>query len=172
MNVVALDPGKTAGLAWWKTGMWSPVLQEAPLFDALHRIHRAANDRKLTHLVVEDFIITIETAKKQQDHSALDGLGTMRYLATLYELPLVTYRASEAKTFAPNVLLRNVGWYVPGQGHARDASRHLILFLVQSGVIPASRVLEARDRPTEPDRGAPGGRPDLRVVRGAYDVDG
>jgi hypothetical protein len=170
VRVVAIDPGRTTGLAWWRDGeeWWEPVLQEDPLWVAIARVHLALSQRKLDQVVCEDFVITTQTAKKSRETSALDGLGTTRYLTTMYDVPLAIYRTAEAKAFASDATLRRIGWYVKGQSHARDASRHLLLYLVRSGVVAPERVLRPANDPTGRDPGTSGkrGRAPLRLVGG------
>jgi len=102
-----------------------------------------------TRLIVEDFIITAETLKKSRQTWSLEAIGALRYLVELfgdYPIPVDDGRGliiprismtlqspSSAKAFATNDKLRNVGWYVPGKGHANDAARHLLVYCAAHG---------------------------------------
>lgn len=51
---------------------------------------------------------------------------------------------ADAKSFASNALLKEVGWYkVGGEGHARDAARHLLLYAARQGWYKGHGVVDA-----------------------------
>jgi hypothetical protein len=85
------------------------------------------------HVVIEDFIITANTAAKSQAPWSLKQIGMAEYLAVKYGCPFTTQPPSAAKAFVTNDKLKAIGWYVRGQDHGRDALRHAVLYLVRQG---------------------------------------
>lgn len=139
--IVAVDPGKMTGLAWWEEGQWVPGFAEQPLYEAVERIHRGLHIGQVQVVVCEDFIISGRTVKTNQGKLwSLRGIGALEYLCRISNASFVLQRAVDAKTFATDEMLRTVGWYVPGMNHARDATRHLLLYGVNARIIPRSRL--------------------------------
>ncbi len=85
------------------------------------------------HVVIEDFIITANTAAKSQAPWSLRQIGVAEYLADKYGCPFTTQPPSAAKAFVSNDKLKGLGWYARGQDHGRDAQRHAVLYLVRQG---------------------------------------
>ncbi len=83
------------------------------------------------HVVIEDFIITANTAAKSQAPWSLRQIGVAEYLADKYGCPFTTQPPSAAKAFVSNDKLKGLGWYARGQDHGRDAQRHAVLYLVR-----------------------------------------
>ena len=83
------------------------------------------------HVVMEDFIITANTAAKSQAPWSLKQIGAGEYLAKKYGCPFTTQPPSAAKAFVSNDKLKAIGWYARGQEHGRDAQRHAVLYLVR-----------------------------------------
>lgn len=135
MTVIGVDPGGTTGIALWsrQQGLTMREIDDAAaaadwLADMARSIPKAT-------FVVERYIITPATAKMSQQHDALEIIGALKYVARKYGHGVVMQSPSEAKTFSTDTKLKNVGWYKPGQGHARDASRHVMVYLAKQGLI-------------------------------------
>jgi hypothetical protein len=142
MIILAVDPGKMTGWASYDTdrfalhGAW-----EAPANDFLDGFVRWIDASApfetaggvvapMVRIVVEKFVITTETAKKTQgeEHWSIEQMGVLRHHARWAGMGFDgTQTLSNAGEFAPNQRLRDIGWYVPGKGHANDALRHLLL---------------------------------------------
>lgn len=86
-------------------------------------------------VVAERYIITPRTARLSQQHDALDILGNLRWWCRKMETPLIEYSAAEAKSFSTDDKLRAADMWISGKDHARDASRHLMLYLVREGIM-------------------------------------
>lgn len=143
-HVLAIDPGKATGFAAWNDRHPSEFdfVGEASQFD----VCRVAEDWMTTltgtvHkfrplLVIEKFTITPETAKKSRQYEALEITGSLRYMAHDLGVPLEIQTPAQAKRFAPNKRLRQMGLYHGTKGgHANDAARHLCLALSKHGCI-------------------------------------
>ena len=158
MIILTVDPGKTTGWASYDTdnlclqGAWeapanefldgivrwidvsTPILDDPVVFSPMVRV------------VVEKFIITVETAKKTQgdEHWSIEQMGVLRHHARWAGMEFDgTQSLSNAEKFAPNQLLRDIGWYQPGKPHANDALRHLLLNIGRNHVDVLERLLPA-----------------------------
>jgi hypothetical protein len=147
IRVIALDPGETTGWAYVEDDRVK--IGQLPWQDAASWVHdyvAAAVNRHKTHevtLVSEAFVVTQATVKKSRDTSSLELIGVCRYLATRYlAKPLVLQSASDAKSFVDDDKLKRLGWYVKGEDHARDAARHLALYLVRIKVLNPRNMID------------------------------
>ena len=85
-----------------------------------------------THVVIEDFKITVETGKLSDAPWSLNLIGVVQYLCYLNGKVLDFQMPSE-KPFADNDKLRAVNfWHVGGEGHANDALRHAMIWIVKN----------------------------------------
>lgn len=146
-RVLAIDPGKTTGLAWLSQQNGQISLDnsyEADPDEIINMIRPSLADWKQTEhqaplrLVVERFTITAMTAQKSQEASwALRTIGAVEQACRDAEYPLLAIcwqKPSEAKTAFTNDKLKNLGlWHRGGEGHALDAVRHGALYLAKVG---------------------------------------
>lgn len=83
-----------------------------------------------THVVIEDFKITVETGKLSDAPWSLNLIGVVQYLCYLNG-KVLDFQLPSQKPFATNEKLRAVDfWYVGGEGHANDALRHAMIWIV------------------------------------------
>lgn len=143
-TVVAVDPGGTTGIAVWSPDLGLSLREIAPASNAVDWLADIARGPKVT-FVVERYIITPATAKMSQQHDALEIIGALKFIARKYNHPLVMQTPAEAKKFSTDAKLKTVGWYQPGHGHARDASRHALLFLAKQGIIGLHTLIGGND---------------------------
>lgn len=134
-TVVAVDPGGTTGIAVWSPIMGLSMREVKGADHAVDWLADMARQLAGAHFVVEKYIITPATAKLSQQHDPLEIIGALKFLTRKYGHKLVLQSPSEAKAFSTNDKLKRVGWYQPGQDHARDASRHALLYLSKLGII-------------------------------------
>lgn len=81
-------------------------------------------------VVIENFIITEETAKLTPQPWSLHLIGVVFYLAHLNGVR-VTVQTPSQKPFASNDKLRMVGFWTKGtDGHSIDAFRHAMIWIV------------------------------------------
>lgn len=127
-GLFAVDPGGTTGYAlftpedgWYAgqaEGRWS-----------FHRVlDEAIASGRHWRFIVERFTITGRTAQNTPQYDALYIIGAIDYLASKLGMKVDFQLPSEAMNFSTDDKLRAAGWYIPGEGHANDASRHLLLW--------------------------------------------
>lgn len=135
MIVVAVDPGETCGWAMvhllddWAR---SPVSAGQATADDWCDWVDAHLDAE-TLLAVESFTVTSRTAKLSPQPRPIEVIGVMKFLARKRDAKIVLQSPSAAKRFATDAQLRKAGLWQPGQDHARDAIRHLLLAISVHG---------------------------------------
>lgn len=131
----AVDPGLTTGATLVAVdGEWAQPLAVLEVSHASYGfLAELIIPTYRPHVVVENFIITSETAAKSQAPWSLGQIGLTEYLSAKYDCPFDTQLPKPAKAFATNDKLKAIGWYVKGQDHGRDALRHAMLYLVRQG---------------------------------------
>lgn len=143
-NLIAIDPGKASGFVLldmtktFEDGSTPDIIYsgEPAQQEACSRVHtflhrESENEDSRTFIVMEDFIITTETGKKKDTRYSLEIIGAVRYFAELYSIPFALQTPSKAKSFVDNDRLRAMNLWVPGgEGHAKDAMRHAITYMV------------------------------------------
>jgi hypothetical protein len=125
---IGIDPGETTGVAiWMGVPMQRPLEWCAQLRENSTVVAAITGFLDVDTVVAcERFMIGSRTHKKKRTH-APDIIGDVRGLCERRGATFLEQNASDAKSFATDDLLRNVGWYVTGKGHAMDAARHLVL---------------------------------------------
>lgn len=137
LRLVAFDPGKTTGVADWtqEGGLATNELTVPEVYQCLEDMARDTRGFE-TRIVSESFVITVNTAKNTQAAWSLNLIGVFQYFSWSYGWPLTMQSPTVAKTFATDAKLRHVGWWTKGRGgHANDASRHLMTYAAQRGLV-------------------------------------
>ena len=116
---------------------------QLPLEDALHWVFETLKQGLRPTIICEDFIYTPETAKKSRQTWSTEGIGVLRFLAHEYHCEFILQSPSSAKSFASNDKLKRIGWYTPGQDHANDAARHLMLWAAGNGKLDLREFINA-----------------------------
>ena len=141
-RILAVDPGKTTGYSIWsaKDRIDGELYVEAFLDFAWDKLEHGNIDV----VVCERFVINARTAQLTQAPWSLEQIGALRFMCKKFDVDFVLQNASDAKKFATDKLLTNYGWpRPPGGGHARDAQRHLLVYLVRHKLIDLSELLGA-----------------------------
>lgn len=142
-RILAIDTGHMTGLALWtpEDGIWSIALPDTEAEDWLaHEIFYA--NRKPTELVLEQLAITQATIRKgRQVQRAIELAGTVKYFARTAAIPLVEQKPGEVMKFARDTVLKQIGWYVTGPDHQRDARRHILARLAELRLIDLVQLL-------------------------------
>lgn len=137
IHLYAFDPGETTG--WCHLSIHDG---EVGIFNSGEADHNSIGNMLYDNLVLKTVISKkeIETvfivekfimnAKITQSPWSLETTGLIRYFAGHYQVPLVTQSPSQAKNLIKNEVIQRAGLYVPGKGHAMDAVRHALYFLV------------------------------------------
>ena len=133
-NVLAVDPGKITGYVVWCEG--ERIEQELEASRFLKRAVALIESGSIQHVVCERFIVSAQTGKFSQAPWSLEQIGVLRFLCSQNDIPFTLQNAADAKRFATEERLNHMKWKRPkGAGHARDAQRHLLLFLVKNDMI-------------------------------------
>lgn len=136
-RLISIDPGKASGFAVLDfSNLKEPSIvysDELVQFDTVAFVHRSlSEDADLYEVVMEEFKITPQTGKNSAASWSLEIIGAVRYFCELYKVPFTLQPPSRAKNFVPNDRMKNIGiWHRGGEGHARDALRHAVLYLVE-----------------------------------------
>jgi len=146
--LLACDPGKLSGFVvlditdFNNEGPKIVVAEEYDQQTTGSYIHWWLANHDHIEVVMEDFIITVETGKKRDTRYSLELIGVGRYFANLYSKPFTLQKPSAAKNFVDNDRIRDLGlWVKGGEGHHKDAMRHAILYLVQTSGWRSSSLL-------------------------------
>ena len=129
--ILALDVGKVTGACLWVTNYPERVITtEIPTRYKVRDVVEDLvlnNDNKVT-IACENFVISQRTIKTAQDHNALRLIGWLDLFCEKHDVEFYLRTASSAKSFASDEKLKVLDWYTPTKdGHANDASRHMIL---------------------------------------------
>jgi hypothetical protein len=137
--LIAIDPGDLSGWAVIETEngriIESDELTEFEVSDSVEYWLKREPD---VTIVMEKFTITTETAKKSPQPTAMYIIGAVRFLYNKYQDKVVPLQTpADAKSFSTNEKLKAVGlWHVGGEGHAKDALRHALLWMVRHNELP------------------------------------
>lgn len=143
--VLAIDPGKSTGMALfkWENGaepelLWSGEEDFTAYVDKTRMI--MMNYRDELEVVCEKFTINLQTAKNSQAPYSLECIGALKLIlldagrepeSLPFQLP------ANAMNMFTNPKLKTLGyWHKGGEGHALDAIRHGLLYLVSNGWKP------------------------------------
>lgn len=137
MRVIAYDPGLATGFASWDDGKHATA--ELDIETMYRTVDMEVDDSDI--VVCESFVITARTARLSAAPWSLELIGCIKRACYLAGKELVMQAPSTAKRVASDEHLRNYGWWTPGSDHARDASRHLMYYLLVEKVINARDVM-------------------------------
>ena len=133
-RILALDPGETTGYAVF----------DGIVFIKLGQVNTGHVDtsviplRKLFEEVNPDIVVVEEYRvyawrAKQHSWSSLHTprlIGCIETLCEIHRKPIAMQGAGIVKQFVTNDKLKDWGFYVKGQAHARDATRHACYFII------------------------------------------
>ena len=135
---VACDPGKMSGLAVWADDdlVSARQLTQFDTCDVIEELAPAADA-----VIMETYTITPATTKKSRQHWSLEIIGTARWICNRYGTDFVLQTPAAAKAFASDDKLKTAGLWQPGQDHAVDAIRHMVLYLATNNLIDLKRLI-------------------------------
>lgn len=150
--LVALDPGNTAGLAWWDLdpapdpgrrtllGLKQIPDEEIPAF-----MMDLAKQHTIKYLVVEDFVLFGKRAKQQSGSrmKASKGIGKFEMLAEMLKAKLIMQPSS----ILP-IAIKRAGIDMPhahSQTHQYSAYVHGYYYMLEQGWILSALQLDMRD---------------------------
>lgn len=132
--VVAVDPGLVTGLAvlhFPEMRFGSEQVEGRHAFyDTLNGVLGSGIPAEL---VCEKYVITQRSAQVSPQYDALYIIGHLDAVCHRLGIPFTLQTPAQAKSFASDDKLKRAGWYraTPG-GHANDAARHLLRYVVRT----------------------------------------
>lgn len=143
--VLAYDPGLVTGWA-----MFNPLTEDftSGQIEGRHNFYAAVEGVMaagyLLEVVGEKFVIGPQTQKKTKQYDALYINGVMDYWSMKHGFKLTLQTPAQAKGFASDDKLKALDWYKPTTGgHANDATRHLLTYVVSTKTdLSGSRLLD------------------------------
>ena len=130
--VFAYDPGKVTGWACYApTSGGHTCGQTEGRFNFYRLFEQTISYGGTVEVVGEKFTIGAQTVGKTPQYDALYINGTVEYLSDKLGFPLQLQTPAQAKAFATDTKLKVINWHKPTKGgHANDANRHLLTYLV------------------------------------------
>lgn len=144
--ILADDPGKATGLAffYWARGqepalIWSVETDYKDYATHIRKAYGVAGDA--LEIACERFTINAQTVKNSQAPFSLELIGVLKQIMLDNghdpDVDLHLQAPADAKAMFPNPQLKKLGyWHTGGEGHALDAIRHGLLYLVKTGWKP------------------------------------
>lgn len=142
--LLCLDPGKASGCAILDTTTLQTdrtgdveIVETVELQPSelnvwlLAWFNRALVEKAGLEAVCENFLITPQTGKNSTADWSLKKIGVLEFLGEMFSISVTLQTPAAAKSFVDNKRLRALGlWHKGGAGHANDALRHGVLYLV------------------------------------------
>lgn len=124
---IAVDPGEMCGLAACHSDGSLAFAMESPPFETVSWVHAKPLIAPNCHLIVERYVITMQTAKMTRQYDALETIGALRFVARQRSMTFEMQSRSD-RTKVLDSWLKHLGWWMRTKdGHANDAARHLWL---------------------------------------------
>lgn len=128
---LALDPGKTTGVAWLVDGEFG-FREVVGRFDLYALLREWSSGGMIPEIVVEEWTVRADTAKLSTQVDPHRIIGYVEGLAQHNGWPFSLQTPAQAKSFGTDSKLAKLGWSATTKGgHARDAARHLLTYLVR-----------------------------------------
>ena len=137
--IIAIDPGKVSGLALWdeRHPLTIHSHEETPI-STVDYVASACNIFTDVTVVTEKFTISERTIKTALSLDALDINGWLTIESPRMGFDLHFQMPSQAKAFSTDEKLKALDWYERTKdGHANDAARHLLVYLITK--VPSAR---------------------------------
>ena len=123
MVTVALDPGKTTGIAILVNEEEDPVIGH--LYN-LEEVGMELETWKPDIIIYESF--QLRHHRRAVSLEPVEVIGAIKYLAAINSIPLFAQTAAQGKKFWTNEKLNELTYYMPGYPHGMDALRHLLYY--------------------------------------------
>jgi hypothetical protein len=126
--VVWLDPGKKTGVAFLRDGVFQSMERD---FVETGRLLEHWLSLYGSHLCVgwEDYNAT---GGGEASYS-LEVIGVARWLCRMHDATVLPTVPASSRVVATDQVLKLLTWHRPGLGHANDAARHLVAWLLRTG---------------------------------------
>ena len=141
--ILSIDPGKATGVATYDADHGGFDSYE---IEGRYALAGHVSDNSWDEVVCEDFVISQRTIKTTPQKDPLRIIGWLDMDMEARATPFTLQTAGQAKSFATDAKLKHVGWFTKeGEGHANDAARHLLVYLVAKYPQQAMKLLEGLD---------------------------
>ena len=145
LRILAVDPGGNTGWAAWEDGevRWGQI-PGGLLGAAGHLTDREGGVCTIPHpaltvvtdvVVIERYTIGERTVKFSRQSDALEITGHLRAMADAAPQKVVLQQPRDAMRMFTDERLKAFGWWARGEEHARDALRHLGLYLAKQRLV-------------------------------------
>lgn len=138
LEVIGIDPGEHTGLAYLRVDgdRRSFFSEQSYRHRAAGKLERHLRDvRQLSDVVdvaCERFDIGVDTAKTARDAQvAIRTIGACEYVTIIHDYEFFTHGRADAKGLVQDGLLKALGFWNPGRGHANDAARQVVFHLAK-----------------------------------------
>lgn len=149
--ILSVDPGKTTGVAlfsWELEGEPKLIDSNEVDFSGYAKFLRDKFDEHSEepefHVVCERFTINAQTVRNSQAPFSLEKIGVLKQILLDYGLTIDSLHMqspADAKAMFDNAKLKKLEyWHRGGEGHALDAIRHGLLYMVRLGWSPLDRL--------------------------------
>jgi hypothetical protein len=149
--ILSVDPGKTTGVAlfsWDPGGEPELIDSDEVEFSGYAKFLRdkfdTHSDKPEFHVVCERFTINAQTVRNSQAPFSLEKIGVLKQILLDYGLDVESLNLqspADAKAMFDNTKLKKLEyWHRGGEGHALDAIRHGLLYMVRLGWSPLDRL--------------------------------
>jgi hypothetical protein len=140
VNVLAIDPGMAVGMASWRDGEFESW--ECRPNELLEHVWGAGEARTYDSYVMEDFHLGGGRPKTTQGtRVTVELIGAVRFICHYHGAALHMQWPEDAQ-WSDNDKLKRAGFVTPSKpDHRRSAARHLLLHLVETGVVDPLSVI-------------------------------
>lgn len=149
MYILAVDPGKATGMALFSFEkgsepemLWSKELQFEEYAAPIREAYALAGPE--LHVVCERFTINAQTVRNSQAPFSLECIGVLKQVMLDNGVPvegLKLQSPADAKAMFDNPKIKKLEyWHKGGEGHALDAVRHGLLYMVKLGWNPLPKL--------------------------------
>lgn len=148
-TLIAIDPGELTG--WAVVDPVKAIVVESleiPVWtDVPDRVEYFLDTWDDVKVVSEKYTINAQTHKKSPQPTAFYINGAVQWACSKRGLVVPLQTPAEAKTFSKNDKLKRIGfWHKGGEGHANDAFRHALLWMVKNNtLVDLSILLGSKD---------------------------
>lgn len=150
--ILAVDPGKATGLAAFSYVKGEePVMLES--FEAQFETYapwirkwlgEPLGEYDQFHIICERFTINAQTVKNSQAPFSLEEIGVLKQILLDEDIDPDSIKfqsPADAKAMWDNPKLKKLDyWHKGGEGHALDAIRHGLLYIIKLGWSPINRL--------------------------------
>lgn len=127
---IGVDPGLVTGIAVYEPGVWfeSKELTRGQVMIYLRHIVREGDV-----VLIERFIVTMQTIRKTRQNDAQQIIGAVQELCRQRKAFCLVESPAPAKRIAPDSLLKKLNWHkITKDNHANDAASLVVLALLKT----------------------------------------